>query len=391
MVKPRAIIVSESGRDTNSLGLARSLSEKSIPVIRVTPKNWFNSKFSVSVISPPIAEKPNDFLKFLIKLGQKRPSRDVLFPTSDNGLILISKNKEKLKDYFEPVASNWETTEKIVDKSITYDFAKALHIPVPATFVPEDTNEVRHIAREIKYPCLLKPASSHIFCQKFRVKLIKVNSREELIKKYKTLSGGGKLLIQEEIPGADSQIYSLGAVFSKKSEPLAVFLGRKLRQCPPHFGVGSFTESVWNPRVVELGIRLLKEMRFCGIAGVEFKKDDRTGDFKLLEINGRSWSWNYLATFCGLNFPYIAYNDAIGEKQTPLTSYKCNYKVGLKWVNISFDIVSMTKKRKTREITFAEWLYSLLVGRKTFAPLSLDDPLPLLSEVRAFASQFRKG
>lgn len=383
VVKPRAIIVSENGFDSNSLGTARSLAEKGIRVIRLTPKNWFNSKYCVSVISPHLAEKPHEFMKFLTKLGKKGTCKDVLFPSSDNGLILISKNKETLKDYFEPVASDWDTTEKIVDKSKTYDFAKALHIPVPETFVPKDTNEVSHIAREIKYPCLIKPAYSHIFGQKFRIKLLKVNSKEELIKKYKVLSrGGNKLLIQEEILGGDKQVYSLGAVFSKNSEPLAVFLGRKLRQCPPHFGVGSLTESVWDQRVVELGIRLLKEMRFYGVAAVEFKKDNRTGDFRLLEINGRSWSWNYLATFCGLNFPYIAYKDTIGEKQKPLTNYSCSYKLGFKWINLSLDFRSMIKKRNIGEITFEEWLYSILIGKKTFAHLSLNDSLPFLSEIK---------
>ncbi|MFX0125134.1 MAG: hypothetical protein ACFFAE_15995 [Candidatus Hodarchaeota archaeon] len=390
--KPEAIIVSEMGRDSNWLGTARSLGRKGIPVIKLAPKNWYNSKYCVSVISPTMAEKPREFINFLIKLGKKRNCEDVLFPASDNALILMSKNKDILKNYFEPVASDWDTTEKIVDKSKTYKFAKALSIPVPKTFVPEDINEVKHTAKEIRYPCLLKPACSHIFGPKFKTKLLKVNSKTELIKKYKHLSSHGhKLLVQEEIPGGDDQIYYLGIVCNKNSEPLAVFTFRKLRQYPPHFGVGSFEESVWEPRIVDLGIRLLKGIKFYGIAGVEFKKDDRTGDFELIEINGRSWTGNYLATFCGVNLAYIAYKDAIGEKQKPLDNYSCRYELGVKWAHLSIDFLSMIKKRKEGEITFAKWLHSILIGRKTFAILSLDDPYPFVSELKNSIDFIKNG
>ena len=381
--KPRAVIVSEKGSDSNWLGTARSLGRKGIRIVKLAPKNWYNSKYCISVICPDMAEKPREFIDFLIELGDKRARKDALFPSSDNALILISKNKDILKKYFEPVASDWDTTEKIVDKSKTYNFAKALSIPVPETFVPKDMNEVSRIAKQVNYPCLIKPAGSHIFGPKFKIKLLKVNSETELIKKYKHLSSRGhKLLIQEEIPGGDDQIYYLGIVFNKNSEPLAVFTFRKLRQHPPHFGVGSFEESVWEPRIVDLGIRLLKGIKFYGIAGVEFKKDDRTGDFKLIEINGRSWTGNYLATHCGLNLSYIAYKDAIGEKQKPLNNYSCQYKLGVKWVHLSKDFLSMIKKRNKGETTFAKWLRSILTGKKTFAILSLDDPCPFISELK---------
>lgn len=386
--KPRAVIVTEKGSDSNWLGIARSLGRKGISVIRLTPRNWYNSKYSISVISPNMVEKPHEFITFLIKLGKKRNCKDVLFPTSDNALILISKYKNVLKDYFEPVASNWDTTEKIVDKSKTFNFAKALDIPMPETFVPKDMNEVRHIAKTISYPCLIKPAHSHIFNPKFKIKLLKVNSKTGLIKNYEYLSNlGHKLLIQEEIPG-DDQVYSFNTVFNKDSEPLAIFPGRKVRQYPPHFGIGSLTESVWEPRMVDLGIRMLKGIGFYGIAGVEFKKDYRTGDFKLLEINGRSWSWNYLATFCGLNMPYIAYKDAIGEKQKPLNSYTCDYELGVKWVHFLIDFLSMIKMRNEGKITLTTWLRSILVGKKTFAIFSLDDPRPFLSELNFIIKNF---
>ena len=46
---------------------------------------------------------------------------------------------------------------------------------------------------------------------------------------------------------------------------------------------------------------------------IEFKKDERDGVFKLLEINPRIWGYNYLATRAGIDFPYLAVRIAGGE------------------------------------------------------------------------------
>lgn len=381
-MKQNAVIVAENSFNSNWLGTSRSLSKKDVPVIRLTSKNWYNSNSCLSMLSPDVVQNKNDFLNFLIKLGKQTASKDVLFPSGDTGLMLISKNKEKLEKYFEPIASPWDVTTIILDKGKTFELAKKLNIPVPETFIPEDLKEVRKIAQEITFPCLVKPAHSHSFLRKHSEKLIKVYSKNELLTTFDFFSSQGyKLIIQEEVAGRDDSVYSFNAVFNSNSEPLAVFLGQKIRQFPPYFGAGSFARSVWNQELVELGVRLLRGIGFRGIAGVEFKKDEQSGTFKLIEINGRSWAWNYLSTFCGLNFAYIAYLDAIGEKQKPLTSLNCNYKLGLEWLHIAYDFNSFIAKRRLGDISFSTWMASLLNVKKTFAFLSFSDPLPFVSEL----------
>ena len=385
--KPLVFIVSENGSDSNWLGTTRSLGKEGIPVVRLSPRGWYSSKYCSTLISPKISEEPQKFLEMLIRLGKKFARRGehkpILMPSSDNALILISKNIDVLKDYFKPVASDWDCTEKIVDKSKTYNSAKELGIPVPETFLLEDTSEINKIANTVQYPCLIKPAHSHIFSEKFKTKLLQVFSQKILIKACKPLLAQGlKLLIQEKIPGGDDQMYSFGTCFNENSEPLAVCIQRKLRQYPPHFGIGSFKESVWEPKIVDMGIRLLKGIGFFGLGSVEFKRDQRTGEFILIEINGRSNTSMYLATKCGLNMHHILYKDLVGEKREPIYDYSCKYELGVKWVHLSIDFLSMMKKREEGEITLSKWLNSLLVGKKTFGIWSMDDPSPFFSEIK---------
>jgi hypothetical protein len=93
MAKPWGIIISDKESGSNWLGTARSLREEGVRVIRLAPKSWCSSKSCTSIISPYVTEE-REFLEFLIKIGKmgmKRSRRDVLFPSTDRSLILISK------------------------------------------------------------------------------------------------------------------------------------------------------------------------------------------------------------------------------------------------------------------------------------------------------------
>jgi D-aspartate ligase len=50
---------------------------------------------------------------------------------------------------------------------------------------------------------------------------------------------------------------------------------------------------------------------------LETKRDPRDGRFKLMEVNPRLWQWHSLAAACGVDLPYIAYRDLVGEPLPP--------------------------------------------------------------------------
>jgi len=378
----------------NALGAVRGLGMKGVRVMWMTSdrSRWFYSKYCDSIICPDFKREVKRFIKFLVKLGKKRkPRRDVLIPTSDASLIPISKNKTLLEKYFRPMVCDWETTEKIIDKSKIYRIAESVGVPIPKTFYPEDENEARHIASETKYPCLVKPALSHIFGPRFKRKLFRVNTPSELIKTYQSLASKGlNMMIQEDIPGEDKDLITLNTVFNEHSEPLIVFMHRRTRQNPPRYGVVSLGESVWEPRIIHLGIKLLKTIGFQGIAHVEFKRDPRTGDFKFFEVNGRSYLSISLPTACGVNLIHIAYRNAIGERIAPLTNYSCTYECGVKWLDFPSYIESMVRLRRMRNVPLGEWIKPILNKKITLSAFSRNDPAPFLMELNFLIKNVRR-
>jgi predicted ATP-grasp superfamily ATP-dependent carboligase len=268
-----------------------------------------------------------------------------------------------------------------MDKLYTYQRAQALQIPIPHTLAPQTLTDVRRMQHEITYPCLLKPRMSHQFWPHFRVKLLRIHSPTELLHRYQAYPTI-PWLIQEEIPGPADRIFTLRACLNNDAEPLGVHVTQKLRQWPPTFGIGSYAQSVWDPTVVALGLRILQHLGFYGIASVEFKRDDRTNTLKLIEINGRSGTMTYLSTLCGVNTPYLAYQEAVGANPAPVDPTQCHYEVGRTWVHLQLDALSVTHNSSPFAITWMRWLRALLHRPQCYAIFAWNDPQPFLSEIK---------
>ena len=141
------------------------------------------------------------------------------------------------------------------------------------------------------------------------------------------------------------------------------------------FGTGTFAQSAWIPELFELGKRFLNAINYYGISEVEFKRDPRDGKYKLIEMNARTWLWHSLATRCGVDLSYLLYKDMIGERVTPVTSFRN----GVKWIHIYTDLWIATKEILKRNLKIGDYLRSLK-GEKEFGVFSLGDPLPFLCE-----------
>ena len=74
-------------------------------------------------------------------------------------------------------------------------------------------------------------------------------------------------------------------------------------------------------------------IRYQGLGGIEFKRDARDGRYKLIEFNARYGMWDSLGMRCGVDIPWAAYRDALGEPVEPQRSYR----TGVSWVDLQRD------------------------------------------------------
>jgi predicted ATP-grasp superfamily ATP-dependent carboligase len=228
---------------------------------------------------------------------------------------------------------------------------------------------------------VIKPALSHTEQRVIVGKVLRVESAEDLLAWYhKSGSCWDSLVVQEMIPGGDEALWTVGAYLNADSRPLGIFCGHKLRQYPPRFGTCSLGECAWEPRVVRLGLRLLRGIGYVGPTQVEFKYDPRDGEFKLMEINARTWLWHTLATDGEVDLAYMMYLDQIGEPCAP----RVLGKPGARWLSLIADTASARRYMQEGELSWRAWLGSWR-GVQKLDLLSFQDPLPFVTVLRNVA------
>lgn len=376
----KAIII---GCHVNALGVIRSLSWKNFHIVAMfyDEKVHFahTSKLvheKVKIPHPGIQEK--EFIDFLIQNFQRWKDA-LIIETNDDALIAISKNRDILQKHYIIATPEWNIIRKLIEKPETYALARDCNVPYPKTFYPKTQEEVQEIPDTISYPCILKPVLGHLFFREFGSKNFVVNNFDALLAKFQFCSNAGyDVMVQEIIPGPDSNIYQCMMYLNSSGDLAATFFTRKLRQNPPQFGVArvAISEEII-PQVKDFTEKMLKKIHFTGILHSEFKKDPRDGVFKLMEVNGRIARSNWLATYCGVNFPWIAYMD-LAEK-TPVEVK--DYQKDVYWIELSKDIWFSIFRHNREHLTLSDYLQPYLSKHKTFGDISTKDFTPFLKRI----------
>jgi predicted ATP-grasp superfamily ATP-dependent carboligase len=152
------------------------------------------------------------------------------------------------------------------------------------------------------------------------------------------------------------------------------------------FGRAStYVESVDLPELEMLSKRFLEGTDFFGLAEVEFMYDQKDAQFKLLEVNPRIWGWHTIAIHAGLDLPYFAYADTLGEQFDvgPLRD-------GVSWVRLVTDFPTAVQEIVGGRLSVGQYLTSISNGT-TFAVLSFRDPLPFVADLLLGPYNYFKG
>jgi D-aspartate ligase len=292
----------------NGLAAIRSLGRRAVEVLALDYQPsalGFESRYATPVLCPDPLTAESRFIEFMLALGDDLGGAVPIFPTNDELLNAVGRNRETLGDRFLYPFPGWDLLGPIQTKRFQVERARALGVPHPRTSY-EPTGD-------LGFPVLVKPSDPAPFQRAFGVHSFRCETIDELEAAYQRALPYDPL-VQELVPGGDDALYTLGAYVSADGEALGMFCGRKLRQTPPGAGTCRVGESVWVDEVVEHGLRYLHGLGYYGLAQVEFKRDARDGEYKLMEINPRLWQWHGLAAACGVDLVDLAHRELLGER-----------------------------------------------------------------------------
>jgi predicted ATP-grasp superfamily ATP-dependent carboligase len=334
----------------------------------------FRSHYFEPHLCPNPLEDTDGFLAVLGDLARGHADKPVLFVTSDDFLLPVSRNRDRIAESYRLLLPPPDVIEAIEDKHRQVTLAASAGIPVPRTFAVEDPRDIERVAMETPLPAFIK--ARHVTSWRTRVstsqKGFVVKTREELVERLRVVAEMGvPVLVQELIPGPDTNHFKASAYFSSGGQPLLAFGLRKIRQCPPGAGFGCLVESFHDADLMTLGIGFLRSIGYRGVGSVEFKLDPRDRQLKLIELNPRYWQQVALAERCGMNFPLVHYLDLTGREPSPST----RFQEGVKWLNLHRDIDAFRIYRRRGELSTLQWLRSLR-GPRISSCFAWDDVSP---------------
>lgn len=301
---------------TAGVGIIHALGIAGVPIITVgrrwPPLLGRFSKFPFQHFTYDANRESLDTV--LLRVSEQIEGRGVLFPAIDMDLEVLVRERERLAERFHVPAAP-HIGKRIFDKDWQYELAAKTGVPIPRT-LKFRAGETPDIA-EMRFPLIVKPTArtAESGGKAFRLRVM-VDHAEwtSCLNDLAAQFPGKEFQLAENIPGEPTQLHTVGCYADRSGRVLRTYTGRKVSQRPYTHGDASIAETIPpDPRVVGYARALLEAARFHGISQVEFKLDPRDGEYRLMEINGRSWSWVKLPAFSGVNLPLIQYYDLTGD------------------------------------------------------------------------------
>jgi predicted ATP-grasp superfamily ATP-dependent carboligase len=255
----------------------------------------------------------------LLAVAEREGTRGVLIPASDAYIEFVVRNASRLAARYDFQQSyNAESYSAFVDKARFAELCRTHGVAAPA-YHERDASALAGLADAVAYPCLIKPALIHAVKRHMKgAKVYIARDAQEFRAVARMVEPwGGVWLVQELIPGPESNITCYFGYFAKDGSARQAVTARKLRQFPPGFGSASLVRSERLDETRELSERFLKGAGFRGIGGVEYKLDERDGKLKVIEVNPRPELWAGLSHHAGKRAVLEAFRDLSGGKPVP--------------------------------------------------------------------------
>lgn len=377
--RPPVVLV---GADTaNGLSVARSLGRRGIRVYLLCRRGAHPS-YSRFARRLDVEGNVEDWGRFLLDGRSDWLRGAILLSCSDDGVQLLLDHREALARKYVLDTCHPPAQWCFLNKLATYEAASEVGVPTPLFWRADSMDDLLARRDDYVYPLIVKPLFSHRFKKVFSGKYFVAKDFDELVTAFERVNRENvEVLLLEEIPGDDDRLCSCYTYIDEDDVSLLTFTKRVIRRYPEHQGFGSYHITDWNPEVLDLGERLVRHVGHKGLANVEFKRDDRDGQLKIIECNVRFTAANEILIASGYDLPFFIYSRLVGGPRVELRDKQ--YRRGVRlWFPLA-DFGAFVDLRKQGRLTTGSWLQSVW-HRQTLPYFVWDDPLPSLSLSRRY-------
>lgn len=307
--------------------------------------------------------------------------RVVALPATDRASALLTRAEDRLPPNVLRFERSDSAHTELMDKGRADSLARRAGVLVPWTARVLSREDLWRLAPTAPWPCVVKPVLSHEWRRRFgeaRAFLAEDGECAERLLQ-RPLNAGLEMLLCQYIPGGDEDVEEAIVVRLADGSYPVRFGCRKLRQCPPSFGVTALGESSELPETMALAERVLDEADFVGVAGVEAKRHRDTGERWFVDANVRLPAQWGLGDACGAQATPRLIEALCGQKLGP--SPRLRAGVGFVQPDLDWQVLRPTVKAASswRRPVLAWDLMRPYLGARELGLLDLRDPGPLLA------------
>ncbi len=324
------------GSDINVYGMARSFNEAyGIKVKAIAASQLAATRYSEIVdveVHDGFSEDPGfmNVMREKIATYQNHQEPVLLIPCGDGYAELCAKHHEELKKAFAVPVIDYDLLKKLISKEGFYEIAEKYGLPYPKTKIVSlaDYKADDYLTLPFSYPVELKPEDpvSWLDIQfEGRKKAFTIHDESELADIVGKIYGNGykaDLILQDFIPGDDSNMRVLNAYVGKDHQVKMMCLGHPLLEDPTPQSIGNYMAILpdYDEKLYEQVQVFLEKLNYTGMANFDIKYDARDGQYKFFEINLRQGRSSFYVTLNGYNLAkwfvedYVV--DSLKDKET---------------------------------------------------------------------------
>ena len=168
------------GGDYQGLGIVRSLGRQGVPVCVVDDELSISrySRYTTKFEKAADLRNERATVDSLLEIGKRLGLNGwILYPTREELVAALSRHRSELSQFFRVPTPEWEIVKWAWDKRNTYRLANELDIPTPATFCPENVDQLDQLD-SLQPPFAIKPAIKEHFVYATKAKAWLANSHE---------------------------------------------------------------------------------------------------------------------------------------------------------------------------------------------------------------------
>ncbi|HEX7840762.1 MAG TPA: ATP-grasp domain-containing protein [Kofleriaceae bacterium] len=273
----RVLLVDEGWLQTAELATALEAAGFAVTVVTADGSAASYLRRSVRWCSGPELASAA-FLPYLDRMVRETLFDHVL-PLTESALSRLWDARPDWSDHIYPAVDEWQC-RLLRDKHLLIEHMASCGVAVPNQRRLGAALDATALARELGLPLVVKAATG---AGGRCVRIVETTAQLAAAMRRARLLGGD-WAAQELVAGPTCLF---GGVFHR-GRPLRIYAAEKLEQHPPRTGPAIRLRSDGDPALVEIGLRVVRELRWTGFASVDFVRR-RRGSYVFLEVNPRPW------------------------------------------------------------------------------------------------------